>query len=470
MVPEAGSEAPVLPERISSVHIVGIGGAGMSAIAMVLAERGVRVTGSDLKASAAYERLAGYGVELHLGHSADNVGEVDAVVISSAIRPENPEVRRAHELGIPVVDRRGFFPRLLEGYRVIGVAGTHGKTTSTSMLTLALLAGGGNPSYIIGGELNEVGTSAAHGSGPWFVVEADESDRSFLALGAYGALVTNVEPDHLESYGGYTELVAAFHDFVERAAGPKVIGTYLGAHRDLAGIDGVITFGEGDTDDYRVESLVDSEGETSFDLRCPGGSLTHVALAVPGRHNCLNAAGAIAMADQLGVPPEVAASAIGRFGGVARRYQRRGERAGVSYVDDYAHLPSELAAVVATTRAQYPGRRMVAVFQPHRYSRTRALHREFADALSAADLVVITDVYAAGEDQLPGVSGELIASSLSQRHPEVDSLYHPSRSDLAEFCLAIVRPGDVVVSMGAGDITALAAEMLELGRQREGAL
>ena len=468
MVPEAGSEAPGLPEQITSVHIVGIGGAGMSAIAMILAERGVRVTGSDLKVSAAYERLAGYGVELHLGHSADNLGEVDAVVISSAIRADNPEVRRARELGIPVVDRRGFFPRLLNGYQVIGVAGTHGKTTSTSMLTLALLAAGANPSYIIGGELNEVGTSAAHGSGTLFVVEADESDRSFLALGAYGALVTNVEPDHLESYGGYPELVAAFGKFVSGAPGPKVVGTYLGAHEALTGIEGVVTFGEGD-DDYRVESLVDSEVETSFDLRSRDGSVTHVVLAVPGRHNCLNAAGAIAMADQLGVPLEVAAAAIGRFGGVARRYQRRGERAGVTYVDDYAHLPSELEAVVSTTRAQYPHRRMVAVFQPHRYSRTRALYREFADALAKADLVVVTDVYAAGEDQLPGVSGELIASSLSQRHADVDSLYHPSRSDLAEFCLAIARPGDVVVSMGAGDITALAGEMIELARQREAA-
>ena len=470
MVPEADSQVPGLPERITSVHIVGIGGAGMSAIAMVLAERGVRVTGSDLKVSAAYERLAGYGVELHLGHSADNVGAVDAVVISSAIRSDNPEVRRARELGIAVVDRRGFFPRLLDGYKVIGVAGTHGKTTSTSMLTLALLAGGTNPSYIIGGELNEVGTSAAHGSGAFFVVEADESDRSFLALGAYGALVTNVEPDHLESYGGYPELIGAFRSFVADAAGPKVVGTYLGAYQALAEVDGVVTFGEGEEDDYRVGSLVDSEGETSFDLRSPDGRPTHVVLAVPGRHNCLNAAGAMAMAHQLGVPLEVAASAIGRFGGVARRYQRRGERGGVTYVDDYAHLPSELAAVVATTRAQYPDRRMVAVFQPHRYSRTRALYREFADALAEADLVVVTDVYAAGEDQLPGVSGELIASSLSQRHPDVDSLYHPSRSDLAEFCLAIAHRGDVVVSMGAGDITALAAEMIELARQREAAL
>ncbi len=453
---------------IRAIHIVGIGGAGMSAIAMVLAQRGVKVSGSDLKASAAYERLGGYGVELHLGHRADNVGACDMVVISSAIREGNPEVLRARELGIPVLDRRAFFPILLQGLDVVGVAGTHGKTTTTSMLTLALLANGIGPSYIIGGELNEAGTSAAHGEGNLFVIEADESDKSFLSLGVWAALVNNLEPDHLENYGSYSALISAYVEFVERAKGPKVIGSYLGDYDALLELDGVVTFGDDAGSDYWISEVVDRPEATTFRLHAPDGSETHVSLAVPGRHNCLNAAGAIAMANQLGVPIDVAARALGNFAGVTRRYQKRGERDGITYIDDYGHLPSELRAVIDTTRSQWPKRRMVAVFQPHRYSRTKTLFREFADELSRADVVVVTDVYPAGEDEIPGVSGELIAARLAARHPEVESLYHPGRSDLAEFCLAIAVPGDVVVSMGAGDITALATEMTELARQKGG--
>ncbi len=465
---ENGEVLTELALPIRRVHIVGIGGAGMSAIAMVLAQRGVAVSGSDLKASAAFERLAGYGVELHLGHDPDNVGDCDMVVISSAIRDNNPEVVKALQVGIPVLDRRAFFPILLEGLEVVGVAGTHGKTTTTSMLTLALLANGLGPSYIIGGELNEAGTSAAYGRGRIFVIEADESDKSFLSLGVFAALVNNLEPDHLESYGSYRSLISAFVEFLQAAKGPKVVGTYLGDYRELLEVQGVVTFGEGTGSDYWISDVLDLPASTTFNLHAPDGSVTPVSLAIPGLHNCLNATGAIAMANQLGVPIEVSARAVAKFAGVTRRFQRRGERDGITYIDDYGHLPSELRAVIATARAQWPSRRIMVVFQPHRYSRTKALFNEFADELAKADLVVVSDVYPAGEDEMPGVSGELIAAALSSRYPDVESLYHPGRSDLAEFCLAISARGDVVISMGAGDITALASEMIELSRLKFG--
>ena len=452
-----------MPKR---VHIVGIGGAGMSAIAMVLAERGTQVSGSDLKASASFERLGGYGVELFLGHAAENIEGAELVLISSAIPANNPEVVRAKELSVPVIDRRGFFPMLLNGYDVIGVGGTHGKTTTTSMLALALLASGSGPSYIIGGELNEAGTSAAHGYGRSFVIEADESDRSFLALGVYAVIVNNVEPDHLESYGSYRALRDAYAEFVTSAAGPKVVGTYLGEFQELAQLEGVVTFGESQGDDYRVSEITDESTSTSFLLTGPSEVKTRVSLAVPGRHNCLNAAGAIAMAHQLGVPMETAGVALKNFTGVTRRYQKRGERSGVTYIDDYAHLPSELRAVIDTTRMHYGTRRIVAVFQPHRYSRTKALYEAFADELAKADAVIVTDVYPAGEQEMPGVSGELIAAALSSKYPNVEALYHPGRSDLAEVTLAISKEGDVVISMGAGDITGLASEMLEMERSK----
>ncbi|CAG4901325.1 UDP-N-acetylmuramate--L-alanine ligase [Acidithrix sp. C25] len=457
----------VMPER---VHIVGIGGAGMSAIAMVLSERGVEVSGSDLKASSSFERLRGYGVELYLGHQSSNVRDAQVVVISSAIRQSNPEVLAALQKGIPVLDRSEFFPILLGDSKVIGVAGTHGKTTTTSMLTLCLLAGGLSPSYIIGGELNETGTSAAKGAGDYFVIEADESDKSFMALGAYGVIVGNLEPDHIENYNGYEDLKDHFFRFVKNAEGPKLIGSYLGDVGDLLSIEGVKTFGVRETDDFCISNVSFGEYQTHFDLNQRGSVSQRVELVVPGMHNALNAAGAIAMAVSLGVGIEVAANSLLEFTGVSRRYQRKGEVRGVQFIDDYAHLPSEIRAVIEATRAQWPHSRIVVAFQPHRYSRTARLADEFGDALAGGDLVIIGDVYSAGEDQIPGVSGELIAVHMNTNHPNVEVLYHPSRSDMADFSLALISEGDIFLTLGAGDITSLAQEMIDrAGLRRDGA-
>ncbi len=452
--------------QFSKVHIVGIGGAGMSAIAMVLAEQGVSVSGSDLKASASFVRLRAYGVQLFLGHDAINVPKCDAVLVSSAIRKDNPEVAAAIAARIPVLFRSDFFPHLLRGKKPIAIAGTHGKTTTTSMVALALIAADSSPSYIIGGELNETGTSGAYGHGEYFVIEADESDKSFLSLGAYGAIITNLEPDHLETYGSYDVLKAAFRTFFEAVEGPKVLGTYLGDTLELSDVEGVVTFGFRPQDDYCLTDLKLGEMSTRFTLRGPGEESAQVDLLVPGRHNALNATGAIAMAHCLGVPLQLGADSLVAFTGVARRYQIRGELNGCLLVDDYAHLPAEIEAVIAASRAQWPHRRIVAVFQPHRFTRTRSLYREFARVLATADLVVLTDVYAAGETEIPGVSGELIALELNSHYEAVEALYHPQRSDLGEFMHSVIAPGDIILSLGAGDITTLATEILDNERAR----
>ncbi|MDA8026543.1 MAG: UDP-N-acetylmuramate--L-alanine ligase [Actinomycetota bacterium] len=448
-------------EQLSHVHIVGVGGAGMSAIAIILSERQIHVSGSDLKASSAFERLRGYGVDLHVGHRSENIDGADLVLISSAIRPSNVEVVAALENSIPVIDRRAFFPTLMQGKRPLAVAGTHGKTTTTSMLALALIKAGLEPSYIIGGELNETGTSAAYGDGDYFVVEADESDKSFLGLGAYGVIVTNIEPDHLENYRDYSDQRDHFYQFVKAAPGPKVLGRYLG---DAVEVDSetAVTFSATPGTDYVAQVTSVDDGNLTYSITAPDGTFVESTLMIPGRHNVMNAAAAIAMAHQIGVPMETSASAISSFLGVARRYQLKGDFNGALVVDDYAHLPSEIDATLEATRSRYPGRRVVAVFQPHRFSRTQRLASDFAKSLSAADVVVVADVYAAGEVSIPGVSGELIAVELNGKYPLIDVMYHPSRSDLADVVAPLIEEGDVVLTLGAGDITSLYNEIVSI--------
>ena len=437
----------------------------MSAIAIILSERQIHVSGSDLKASSAFERLRGYGVDLYVGHRSENIDGADLVLISSAIRPTNVEVAAALDRGVPVIDRRAFFPTLMQGKKPLAVAGTHGKTTTTSMLALALIKAGLEPSYIIGGELNETGTSAAYGDGDYFVVEADESDKSFLGLGAFGVVVTNVEPDHLENYRDYADQRDHFASFVAAADGPKVIGRYLGDTEGLIGAN-VVTFSDRDESDYVARVLSTEDGNLAYSISAPDGTSIQSTLMIPGRHNVMNAAAAVAMAHQIGVPLETSTSAISNFLGVARRYQLKGDFHGALVVDDYAHLPSEIDATLEATRARYPGRRIVAIFQPHRFSRTQRLASNFAKSLAASDVVVLTDVYAAGEASIPGVSGELIAVELNGNYPDVDVMYHPSRSDLADVVAPLVEEGDVVLTLGAGDITSLFSEMISIDSTR----
>ena len=444
----------------STVHVIGVGGAGMSAIATVLAQMGHRVSGSDLKDSPALERLRLLGIDARVGHAAANVPTgADAVVASTAIPESNAEVVAAVERGVPVL-RADALRAVVATRRSIAVAGSHGKTTTSSMLALVLRAADWHPSFLIGGDLNEVGTNAAYDEGDWLVVEADESDGTFLELAPEAAIVTNVEPDHLEHYGRFDALVDAFRRFLVEVPGVRVVCIDDPIAGDLAAASpGTLTYGWDECADYRVLDYVGDRRGSRFTLSRAGTALGVVELPVPGRHNVLNAVGAAALALELGVPFEVVTRALGGFGGVARRYQFRGEIGGVTLVDDYAHLPTEVAAMLRAAR-EGGWRRVIAVFQPHRYSRTERLWCDFADAFIDADVIVLTDVYSAGESPRPGVSGRLVMQAVLDAHPQSAVTYLPHRSDLVRHALRSAGPGDVVLTLGAGDLTTLPDEWL----------
>ena len=438
------------------VHVVGVGGAGMSAIATVLAAMGHTVSGSDLKESPGLDRLRRAGMQIHVGHAASNLpDELDAVAVSTAIPPTNPEVVAARERGVPVLRRADALAAIAATRRTIAVAGTHGKTTTSSMLALVLVEAGMHPSFIIGGEVNEIGTGAVWDEGEWFVVEADESDGTFVELGAVATIVTNVEPDHLEHYGGFDGLRAAFERFVASAAGPNVVC----ADDQLAAALGGTTYGTSGGADYQMTELELGRSNVSFDVVHEGASLGRIHMPVPGLHNARNACAAVVMGLLLGASFDDAARALARYGGVARRFQFRGEREGVVFVDDYAHLPTEVQAALAAAR-DGGWRRIVCVFQPHRYSRTSGLWRDFASAFADADRLVVTDIYSAGEAPRPGVSGKLIVDAVLEAHPQTQVAYLPGRSDWAAYLRKVLRPGDLCITLGAGDLTTLPDELL----------
>ena len=450
--------------RPHAVHIVGVGGAGMSAIATVLARMGHAVSGSDLRESRALERLGLLDVTTHIGHAADNLPDsVDAVVISTAIPESNPEVVAARARGVPVLRRADALRSIVATRTTIAVAGSHGKTTTSSMLALILRAAGWRPSFLIGGDVNEVGTNAVFDAGEWLVVEADESDGTFLELAPHDAVVTSVLPDHLDHYGDFDALVRAFETFVDRIPGVCALcadDEVAASIADRAGArDRIVTYGFADTADFRMDAYQGSRGGTQFTLARGGEALGEIQLPVPGRHNAVNAAGAAAIALELGAPFDAVTRALGGFAGVARRFQFRGERDGVTYVDDYAHLPSDVDAMIRAAR-EGGWDRVVAVFQPHRYTRTAALWRDFADAFAGADALVLTDVYSAGEQPQPGVSGRLVLRAVLDAHPEQAVTYLPRRADLLAHVPRLARPGDVVLTLGAGDLTTAPDEWL----------
>jgi len=453
------------------VHIVGIGGAGMSAIATVLARMGHRVSGSDLRGSAAFERLGALGVATTVGHAAGNVpADADAVVISTAIPRTNPEVEAAVARDVTVLRRADALRAIVASRTTVAVAGSHGKTTTSSMLALILRAAGRKPSFVIGGDLNEVGTNALwEDDGDRLVVEADESDGTFLELAPTDVIVTSVLPDHLDHYGDFDALVEAFAVFLAQAPGVRVVCADdevvagLAARDDVresahAGPDSLVTYGFGAAD-YRIDGYEGARGGSRFGLVVRGTPIGTIELPVPGRHNASNATGAVALALELGVGFADVQRALGGFGGVARRFQFRGERDGVTYVDDYAHLPSDVDAMIHAAREGGWGR-VVAVFQPHRYSRTEALWRDFADSFVGADTLVLTEVYAAGEQPRPGVSGRLVLQAVLDAHPDQHVVYLPHRADLVRHVPALARAGDVVLTLGAGDLTTAPDEWL----------
>lgn len=440
--------------RVRRVHLVGIGGAGMSAYATVLAARGIQVSGSDLKASPALDRLRALGVAVTVGHAAEHVVGADVVARSSAVPASNPELVEARRLGVPVVDRAELLAALCAERRLLAVSGTHGKTTTTSMAALALVEAGLRPAFLIGGDVNEIGTNAVWDEGPWIVVEADESDGTFLQLTPEVAVVTNVEPDHLEHYGTVDALRDAFARFAG-AADVAVVAADDPVAAELRGRLRTVTVGVAPHASFQVLRQPGDPQRPTFCLRHEGQEVVEITLAVPGDHNVMNAAMAAVAAHQAGAELAEAARALARFAGVARRFEFRAEVDGVRIIDDYAHLPTEVAVTIATARQGCSGR-VVAIFQPHRFSRTAMLADQFAAALSAADEVVVTDVYPAGEAPVPGVSGRLIADAVARYAPTVPVHYAETVDQWAEVARQVLRPGDLCLTMGAGDITGLA--------------
>ena len=436
------------------VHVVGVGGAGMSAIAEVLVSMGHTVSGSDLKASSGLERLAALGVDVRVGHAADQVGGADLVTRSTAVPDGNPECRAAIERGIPLLSRAEVLGAISALRDTIAVAGTHGKTTTASMLALVLREAGLRPSFIIGGDVNEIGTGAAWDEGSIFVVEADESDGSFLRLSTRYGLVTNLEPDHLEHHGGFEALLEAFDRFVEAVEGPVVVGVDDEEGAALAARHGTGTVGTSDGADWRLSDVQESWEGVRFTLAGPTTGAFSLELPVPGLHNARNAAAAAAVAVHAGADPPDVAGALARFGGVARRFAHRGPVGGVVLVGDYAHLPTEVVATLETARSGGFAR-IVAVFQPHRFSRTEALWSSFGGAFDGSDVLYVTDVYPSGEAPRPGVSGRLVVDAVLRDRPGMDVRYVARREDLVAALASELRDGDLCLTMGAGDLTAV---------------
>lgn len=436
----------------------------MSAIAKVLLELGMPVSGSDIKESANCVRLREQGAEITIGHASENVTGAATVVISSAIPESNPEIVAAREQGIEVLVRAQMLAKLGESKTTIAVAGTHGKTTTTSMIALVLERGGLQPTFLIGGEVNDIGSNAKHGAGDLMVVEADESDGSFLHLSPHVAVVTNVEADHLDHYQTLDRVHAAFEDFLKKVPsdGAAVI---CGDDKDLLAIAGragvkTVTYGFADSNDFVASDVCASDGGTSFSVSERGRELGRAALRVPGKHNVANGMATIALCRRLGMEFETIAEVLSQFSGVQRRFQRMGCERDVTVVDDYAHHPTEVRATLAAAR---DGRwqRVVCVFQPHRFSRTKLLGNQFDSAFDDADIVVLTEVYGAGEEPEPGVSGKLLVDAVLHRRPRSQVAYIPKRAGIASYLRDSVRQGDLVITMGAGDVWTVGTELLE---------
>lgn len=454
-------------------HVVGVGGPGMSAVAIVLAEMGHVVSGSDLRELPVLARLEVAGVRVNVGHDRAAVRGVDAVTVSTAVPERNVEIDEARKQGIPVLRRAGMLAAICAQAKAVAVAGTHGKTTTTSMLSMVLAEAGWDPSFVVGGDVTDLGTGAHWSGGDWLVVEADESDGTHEELPLYGTILTNVEADHLEYYGDLDAIVASFDRYLAGVEGPRVVCADDPVCRALADTHGAVTYGLADDATVRAVDVRAAAGANQFAIerRTSNGEverLGDVALPLRGVHNVVNACGVIAMALELGVPFADITAALERFGGVARRFDIRGVHAGATLVDDYAHLPAEIDAVLRAARESGDGwSRVVAVFQPNRFNRMSVLSPEYRDAFVRADVVVITDIYPSGTTPIPGVTGKLVVNAVCEAHPEQRVVWIPNRADLIAYLAGELRDGDVCISMGCGDVASLPDEVLEVRRERE---
>jgi UDP-N-acetylmuramate--alanine ligase len=461
-----------MKHKVKRVHFVGIGGAGMSGIAEVLATQGYRVSGSDLAASAATRRLEGLGVCVAIGHAARNVADVDAVVVSTAIGADNPEVAAARERGVPIVPRALMLAELMRMKQGIAVAGTHGKTTTTSLVASVLAEGGLDPTFVIGGRLLAVDAHARLGSGEFLVAEADESDASFLYLTPVVAVVTNIDQDHMETYGhDYARLERAFVDFVQRMPFYGVAVLCIDDDNVRAIVPKlakqVLTYGLADDAMLRATDVRHAGGRMRFVARAAKAADLEVELALAGVHNVRNALAAIAVGREAGVADAAIARALAEFKGVGRRFQSHGElaqgAARYTLIDDYGHHPAEMSAVLAAARAGFPGRRIVLAFQPHRYTRTRDLFEDFVAVLSTADALVLTDVYPAGEAPIVAADGRALARAVRVAG-KVEPVFVDDVGEVADAIASIVQDGDVVLTMGAGSIGQVPAALAKGGR------
>jgi UDP-N-acetylmuramate--alanine ligase len=449
--------------RQPNIHFVGIGGIGMSGIAEVLLNLGYAVSGSDLKESDITRRLAGLGGRIAKGHAAANVAGTDVVVISSAVRRDNPEVVEARARKIPIIPRAEMLAELMRLKYGIAVAGSHGKTTTTSMAAHLLAHAGLDPTAVVGGKVNGFGSNAKLGKGDYMVVEADESDGSFLHIPPTIAVVTNIDPEHLDHWKTPEALRRGFLEFVNRV---PFYGTAILCidHPTVQSLlpeveSRHVTYGEGLQADYRADRIEVSGHSVRFDAFRREAALGRFEVRMVGRHNALNALSVVALGDELGIPADVTREALASFQGVQRRFTVRGEAAGVTVVDDYGHHPAEVKATLLGAREGFH-RRLVCLFQPHRYTRTRDLLPDFATAFNDADVLLVTDVYAAGEDPIPGATAEALVEAVRAcGHRDVA---HVPRAELARVARERVRPGDLVLTLGAGDITQVGPELLGL--------
>jgi len=437
------------------VHIVGVGGAGMSALAKILSAQGRRVSGSDLRGGASLEALADLGVEVHAGHVPEVAVGAELVVASSAVPDYDEELTAAREAGVAVWRRPQLLDALTAGIETVGAAGTHGKTTTTALLIAALRSAGEDPSFIVGGELADLGTNGRLGTSPLLVVEADEAFRTFESINLDGLVITNVEPEHLDHFGAEEDLADSFASVAGAVSGPVVACADDEGAATTARRAGAVTYGRSRSARWRVVDVQSAGWSSTFTLMGPGRRET-VTIGQPGLHNVLNAAGALALLGEMGRDLAALIPGVAAFRGVRRRWEHRGVVDGVMLVDDYAHHPTEVGAVLDAARGG-AGRRLWAVFQPHLYSRTERFADEFGRVLAKADVVVVADIFGAREAPVPGVTGELVADAA--RAWGAETHYAPRRGDLAGFLSERVEPGDLVISMGAGDITLLHAEL-----------
>jgi len=450
--------------RRPHIHFVGIGGIGMSGIAEVLLNLGYQVSGSDLKPSETTRRLAGLGGRIETGHDASHVRDADVVVVSAAVRRDNPEVAEARSRKIPVIPRAEMLAELMRLKQGVAIAGSHGKTTTTSIAAHLLAHAGLDPTAVVGGKVNAFGSNAKLGKGDWIVVEADESDGSFLHYAPTLVVVTNIDPEHLDHWKTEEALKRGFVDFVNKVPfyGRAVLCIdHPGVQSILPHVDKrFVTYGEAPQADYRATRIEVLGPRVAFEATRRGEPLGRFEIQMVGRHNALNALAVVALADEMGIPIAVVREGLASFQGVQRRFTVRGEAGGVTVVDDYGHHPAEVRATLRGAREAF-GRRVVCLFQPHRYTRTRDLFDEFTTSFNDADVLLLTEVYAASEDPIPGVSGAALADAV-RACGHRDVTFVAERAALARVARQRVRPGDIVLTLGAGDVTQAGPELLAL--------